>query len=133
MSKLKNIFQVVFQAVLDTAKELKSSGDTIHQVYGELSISLERLLTTKIIKTEGADGSKRIEETEWVLDGKERLEFVKDIYLVEGEKLLDKVYKNQQESRSLILWVVLIIASVVVISTLFWGTGTTLIEYCLFK
>lgn len=106
-----------FKAFVDPAKELLSSGETIHQVFGELSISLERLLTDSKTETHGADGSKKIETKNWIMtDRQERLDFIRTIYLSTAKELLEKVYQNQKDIRTFIkdcLFLIIIILIII--------------------
>lgn len=100
----KNLLRVV----LDTAKEISASGETIHQTFGELSISLERLLTKVAKVTDGNDGSKVTETKEWLIKDDNQQELV-DMYLKKATSLLDKVYENQKDTKRLVFKVALLI------------------------
>lgn len=106
---MKDIFpKNLLKVVLDTAKEISASGETIHQTFGELSISLERLLTKVVKVTNGNDGSKVTETKEWLVDKDKQQELV-DMYLKKASLLLDKVYENQKDTKQLIFKIALLI------------------------
>ena len=90
-----------FKILIDTAKEISAGGETIRQTFGELSISLERLLTKTTKTTSGTDGSQIIEKKEWLIKKEEHDELV-NMYLNKSSSLLDKVYKNQKDTKQLI-------------------------------
>ena len=119
-------FITKIKAVIDSANELKSSGEVIHQVFGELSISFDRLLTDSEIEKTEFNGVKKIERKKWVINDGERLNFIKELYVSEGRKLLDKVYHNQGEIRNFLIQIVLIICVTILLSGIFWGRGLTL-------
>lgn len=98
----------LLKIVVDTAKEISASGETIHQTFGELSISLERLLTKVVKITNGNDGSKVIETKEWLTDKNEQKELVKNYY-EQANKLLERVYENQRYTKQLIFNIALLI------------------------
>lgn len=97
-----NIPKDLLKVVFDTAKEISAGGETIHQTFGELSISLERLFTKTVKKSEGSDGSKVVEEKVWLTDKSEQKEFVKE-YHKSAISLLNQVYENQRHTKQLIL------------------------------
>ncbi len=98
----------LLKVVVDTAKEISASGETIHQTFGELSISLERLLTKVVKITNGNDGSKVTETKEWLIDKAKQQELV-DMYLKKASSLLDKVYENQKDTKKLIFKIAFLI------------------------
>ena len=106
---MKDVFpKNLLRVVLDTAKEISASGETIHQTFGELSISLERLLTKFVKITNGNDGSKVTETKEWLIDKAKQQELV-DMYLKKASLLLDKVYENQKDTKKLIFKIAFLI------------------------
>lgn len=106
---MKDVFpKNLLRVVLDTAKEISASGETIHQTFGELSISLERLLTKFVKVTNGSDGSKVTETKEWLIDADKQQELV-DMYLKKASSLLDNVYENQKDTKRLVFKVALLI------------------------
>ena len=93
----KNLLKII----IDTAKEISASGETIHQTFGELSISLERLLTKSVKVTDGKDGSIVTETKDWLTNKTEQKELVKNYY-EQANKLLERVYEHQRHTKQLI-------------------------------
>ncbi len=115
---MNNIFpKDLLKVVVDTAKEISASGETIHQTFGELSISLERLLTKTVKVTDGNDGSKITETKEWLTDKEEQKELVKNYYK-QANELLEQVYENQRHTKQLIFNITSLI--LLVIFTIFF-------------
>lgn len=98
----------LLKVILNTAEEISASGETIHQTFGELSISLERLLTKGVKVINGNDGSKVTETKEWLINEDKQQELV-DMYLKKASSLLDKVYENQKDTKRLVFKVALLI------------------------
>lgn len=112
---MKDIFpKDLLRIVLDTAKEISASGETIHQTFGELSISLERLLTKVVKVTNGNDGSKVTETKEWLID-KDKQQDLVDMYFKKASLLLDRVYENQKNTKQLIFMIVFLIFIIVLL------------------
>lgn len=101
---MKNIKED-FKTIIDTAREIKAGGETAHQVIGETSISVERLLNlnkTRVI--EYPDGRKETIKNETTSNedylGKEFI----DVFFKETKAYLKMVYDNQKEERNLRKW-----------------------------
>ena len=92
----------ILKAIVDTAEEIKSGGESIHQIIGELSISLERI--AKI----------HDKKEDWT---KEDISILIDKMFLEGKYLLKQVYENQDKTRTFILKIIFIFAvtSVIII------------------
>lgn len=91
------------KAIVDTAKEIKSGGESVHQIIGELSISLERI--AKIHNS----------KEDWT---KEDVSQLIDRMFLEGQYLLKQIYENQNKTRTFILKIVLIIAITTIVVVL---------------
>ncbi|GEM_PF-4533955 len=112
---MKNFFPKDFlKVVLNTADEISSSGETIHQTYGELSISLERLLTKTTRVTNGVDGSKMTETKEWLTEDEKQKTLVED-YHKKASGLLKEVYDNQRHTKQLVFNIALLIFIAIVL------------------
>lgn len=111
------------KTVIDTAREIKAGGETAHQVIGEISISLERLLGLNKKRTiDRKDNEGRITETETV-------EPLFDECYIKGElinkffektdRYLKMIYDNQREERkcrySFWGFVILLVALIVIL------------------
>lgn len=101
MVDIKN--NTVLKAIVDTAKEIKSGGESVHQIVGELSISIERI--AKIHNS----------KEDWT---KEDVSKLIDRMFIEGKQLLKQIYENQEKTRSFILKIVVIIAITTVVAVL---------------
>lgn len=86
---------------IDAAQELKAGGETVHNIYGEMSISLDRL--AKLVRG----------ENKWKIDDWNRYVFTP--FFQKSEEILNRLYNNQKEIRQIIFRISLIVGLVLIL------------------